>query len=179
MQALYDFFPIAVFAIVYYFFGIYPATASLIITSTIQVIYHRLRFKSFSSVQVITMVLVWVFGGATLFFHNVLFIKWKPSVIYLLFALILLVGELFLKKSPLKQFLGTKLSLPDLVWKRLSIIWSAFFIFMALVNLWVAYHFSTKEWVYFKVVGCLALTVLFLIGQSFYIAPYLKDTKHE
>ena len=179
MQALYDFFPILVFGIVYYFLGIYPATASLIITTTIQVIYHRCRFKKFASVQVITMALVWVLGGATLVFHNVLFIKWKPSVIYTLFAIILLVCEFFSKKSPLKHMLGTKLSLPDAVWKKLSIIWAIFFIFMAILNLWVAYHFSTKEWVYFKVIGCLALTVLFMIAQSFYLAPYLKENTHE
>jgi intracellular septation protein len=179
MQALYDFFPIFIFGIVYYFGGIYAATLSLIITTTIQVIYHRYRFKKFSSVQVITMALVWVLGGATLVFHNVLFIKWKPSVIYILFAIILLACEFFSKKSPLKHMLGTQLSLPDLVWKKLSIVWAIFFIVMAILNLWVAYHFSTKEWVYFKVIGCLVLTVLFLIAQSFYIAPYLKEKPHE
>jgi len=177
MQALYDFFPVLVFGIVYYFFGIYYATASFIITSTIQVIFHRLRFKSFSSMQVITMFLVWVLGGATLIFHNVMFIKWKPSVIYILFALILIGCEIFSKKSPLKHLLGTQITLPTPVWKKLSIIWAIFFIFMALLNLWVAYHFSTKDWVYFKVIGCLALTVIFLIAQSFYIAPYIKENK--
>ena len=175
MQALYDFFPILVFGIVYYFLGIYAATASLIITSTIQVIYHRLRFKEFSSMQVITMGLVWVLGGATLLSHNVLFIKWKPSVIYIVFAILLVGCELFSKKSPLKNLLGNKITLPDRVWKKLSIIWAVFFVWMAVLNLWVAYHFSTKEWVYFKVVGCLSLTVLFIIGQSFYLARYMKD----
>lgn len=175
MQMLYDFFPILVFGIVYYFFGIYAATASIIITSTIQVIFHRLKFKEFSSIQVITMLLVWVLGGATLIFHNVLFIKWKPSVIYLLFAIILIVCELFTNKSPLKHLLGSQLTLPNPVWKKISIIWAIFFIFMAILNLFVAYHFSTKAWVYFKVIGCLILTVLFIIGQSFYLSPYIKE----
>jgi intracellular septation protein len=50
---------------------------------------------------------------------------------------------------------------------------------MAALNLFVAYHFSTKDWVYFKVIGCLVLTVLFIIGQSFYLAPYLKEKPDE
>jgi intracellular septation protein len=179
MQALYDFFPILVFGIVYYFYGIYAATASIIITSTIQVIFHRLRYKAYSSMQVMTMLLVWVLGAATLIFHNVMFIKWKPSVIYTLFAIILIGCEIFSKKSPLKHLLGTQLTLPNPVWRKLSIIWAVFFIVMAVLNLYVAYHFSTKDWVYFKVIGCLALTVLFIIGQSFYLAPYLKEKNDE
>ena len=126
MQALYDFFPIIVFGIFYYFWGIYAATASIIVTSTIQVIYHSLRFKKFEIIQVVTMILVWVLGGATLALHNIMFIKWKPSVIYFLFACVLIGCELFSNHSPIKNCLAKRSVYPIMYGKSLALFGRCF-----------------------------------------------------
>src|SRR5579862_9954367 len=98
MRLLFDFLPIVIFFIVYKFLGIYAATAAAILVSLVQVISYWLKHRSLPSIQLISLILILLFGGSTLFFHNELFIKWKPTALYWLLACIALFTQYFSKK---------------------------------------------------------------------------------
>lgn len=175
MQALLDFFPVIAFGIFYFLYGIYAATAAAMVTSLLQVGIHWLRFKKLDKIQSVTCILIVVLGAATLLFHKSIFIKWKPSIIYWLFGIVLLVSHLMSPQPLLQKLLHQKIKLKSLIWKRLNVIWAAFFIIMGFLNLYVAYSYSTKLWVYFKVVGTLGLTIIFIFGQALYLAKHIDQ----
>ena len=123
----------------------------------------------------VTFGLVVVLGGATVWFHNPTFIKWKPSVLDWAMAAALWLSQALFDKNLLQVLIGGQLELPKPVWQRLNIAWIAFFVAMGVVNLWVAYNFSTSVWATFKVFGLTALMLVFMVAQGFYISRYLKD----
>ena len=125
-------------------------------------------------VQKITLVLVLVFGALTLALHDDRFIKWKPTVLYAAMAIGLAVALWLLKKNFLKLMLGSQLELPDAVWQRLNRVWIGYCVFMASINGYVAAYYSTEDWVNFKLWGY-AFPLVFIVGQGFYIARYLKS----
>src|SRR6185436_9357758 len=98
--------------------------------------------KSVGKMLWISLALVVVLGGATIYFHSETFIKWKPSVLYWTLGLSFWFSRLFFRRNLLKLLMGEQLELPDSVWARLNFAWIAFFGFMGLLNLWVAYSFS-------------------------------------
>lgn len=175
MQALLDFFPVIIFGAFYYFYGLYAATAAAMVASLLQVGVHWLRFKKLDKLQLTTFLMITVLGGATLLFHKAIFIKWKPSVIYWLFSVVLLVSHWISPKPLMQKLLHQKIKLKDPVWKRLNVIWAGFFGLMGLINIYIAYHFSTKVWVYFKVFGTLGLTLVFIFLQALYLAKHVED----
>jgi intracellular septation protein len=122
----------------------------------------------------VSLGIVTVFGGATLLLHDETFIKWKPTVLYWLFAGILF-GSLVLGKNPMQAMLGQQLTLPAPVWLRLNQMWGAFFAVMGVLNLYIAYQFPTDIWVNFKLFGGMGLMLLFVIGQGFYLSRYLEE----
>lgn len=174
MKAVLDFLPLLLFFGAYFRFGIYVAVAVVIVATLAQVAVQLIRRKPIEVVLWINVAVVVLFGGATLLFQNETFIKLKPSVLYLVGATVLTVGEL-LGKSPLRSLLGEQLTLPEPVWRRLTWAWAAFFVFLAGVNLAVAYTCSTGTWVSFKVFGAGSLLIVFALGQSVFLAKYAKD----
>jgi intracellular septation protein len=116
-----------------------------------------------------------VFGGATLLLHDETFIKWKPTVLYWLFAAVLAGGELFAGRNLLRALLGAQLELPDTAWRRLNLSWIGFFALMGAANLAVAYNFSTDAWVNFKLFGGIGLMLLFVLAQGLVLAKYVQD----
>ena len=117
-----------------------------------------------------------ILGGFTLLFHNVMFIKWKPTILYFIFALAFLISGFVSKKSLLERMLNQSLQLPPAIWQRLNYIWIVFFLLLGGLNLYVAYHFSTNTWVDFKLFGIIGLTLLFLLGQGLYIARFIDTS---
>lgn len=118
MKQFLDFLPLVVFFAFYKIYDIYAATAALIVATAIVLIYSWVRFRKVEKMALITFVLVVVFGGLTLFFHNDEFIKWKVTVIYALFAGALLVSQWVMKKPLIQRMLGKELTLPQPVWSR-------------------------------------------------------------
>jgi intracellular septation protein len=175
MKLLYDFFPIIVFFIIFKLFGIYAATASAIVISLAQVIVHWVRFRKFDMMQVITLIIIVIFGGATLVLHDVMFIKWKVSVINWAFALVFLGSQWIGDKNIMQRMLAGKIELPQQIWVRLNMLWVGYFLVLGFINIYVVYHFSTEAWVNFKLFGVLGLTVVFVIIQSIYLSKHLKD----
>lgn len=120
MKQFLDFLPLVVFFAFYKIYDIYAATAALIVATAIVLIYSWVRFRKVEKMALITFVLVVVFGGLTLFFHNDEFIKWKVTVIYALFAGALLVSQWVMKKPLIQRMLGKELTLPQPVWSKLN-----------------------------------------------------------
>jgi len=108
-----------------------------------------------------------------------LFIKWKPTVLNWLFGIAFLASQFFGKRTLIERMLGTQIELPGLVWRRLNLGWTFFFVAMGGVNLFVVYHFSTETWVNFKLFGLLGLTFLFVVAQSIYLSRFLPEPKPE
>ncbi len=193
MKLLLDFFPILLFFIAYKFGAaltpddyplfkekpIYLATLVAIVASVLQVSYLWIRNRKVENMHLISLVLIVVFGGATLFLKDPQFIKWKPTVLNWLFGVVFLGSQVIGEKTVIERMLGSQLELPDWVWRRLNLAWATFFIAIGCVNLYVAYEFEEQVWVNFKLFGMLGLTFLFVILQSFYLSRYLPETKPE
>lgn len=175
MKWLFDFFPIILFFIAYKSIDIYAATAVLIAASVIQTGGFWLKHRRFENLHLITLVLVVVLGSATLLLHDENFIKWKPTVVNGLFAIVFL-GSQWVGKQPLIQrMMGSQIQLPAAVWVRLNLSWVVFFILSAIANLYVAFHFSTDTWVNFKLFGLLGMTIIFVILQGIYLSRFISE----
>jgi intracellular septation protein len=177
MKLLFDLFPIILFFVAYKLVDIYAATAVAIAASFAQIGWLKLRAKPIEPMQWTSLAIIAVFGGLTLLWHDETFIKWKPTVLYGLFALVLAGGRLFFGRDLIRAAMGKQLSLPDPVWTRLNLLWMLFFAVMAVLNIAVAYSFSTDVWVNFKLFGTLGLTLAFVIAQGFYLSRFLEEEK--
>jgi len=176
MKMFFDFLPVLLFFIVYKMYDIYTATAVLIAASAIQTVGHRLIKGSFEKTHVITLALVALFGGLTLALQDETFIKWKPTAINWLFAIVFIGSQFVGKKTIIERMMGSNLTLPSFIWVKLNLAWALFFIFLGAVNLYVAFSFDTDTWVNFKLFGLMGLTFLFIIAQSLFLVPYLKES---
>ena len=177
MKFLFDLLPVALFFVAFKLFNIYVATAVAIGTTALQVAGLKLRRKPVHPMLWASLAIIVVFGGATLFLKDETFIKWKPTVLYWLFAAVLAGADLLFRRNPIRAVLGEQMQLPERVWRRLNWSWAAFFAFMGAANLYVAYHFSTDLWVNFKLFGSTALMFVFIVAQSLVLAKYGEEGK--
>jgi intracellular septation protein len=115
-----------------------------------------------------------VFGGATIILQNELFIKWKPTILYALFAAAFTISHFVGERTVVERMMGKSIQLPEPVWTRLNVAWSIFFLFLGGLNLYVAYNFSTDAWVNFKLFGMTGLMIAFVIVQAFFLSKYLE-----
>ena len=152
--------------------GIYLATLVAIVASIGQIGWVKLRGHPVETMMWVSLGIIVVFGGATLWLHDESFIKWKPTVLYWLFGGIILGSTLF-GRNVIKGLMAEQMELPAPAWGRLNASWGGFFIFMGLANLFVAFNFSTDDWVNFKLFGSMGLMLVFVIGQSMMLNKYL------
>lgn len=151
------------------------ATVVVILASLAQVVYLKLRGRKVETMLWVSLALVVVLGGLTIYLRSETFIKWKPSVLYWVMGMAFWLSPLLFGKNLLKVLLGEQLDLPARVWHRLNFAWITFFAIMGFLNLWVAYNFSTDAWVNFKLFGSLGLMLVFTIAQGIYLSRYIKD----
>ena len=175
MKLLVDFFPILLFFGAFKFYGIYIATPVAIVATAVQVAFVWVRTRRVESMHLITLAVIVVFGGATLYFQDELFIKWKPTVVNWLFAAAFLLSQIFGARTAIERLLGSKVVLPPTVWKRLNLMWASFFVVVGGANLFVAYNFDTDTWVNFKLFGLIGLTLFFVIVQTVYLHRYVAE----
>lgn len=170
MKALIDFIPIILFFIAYKYYDIYVATGVIIVASIIQAAYVYFTEKRIPTMVLASTALIVLLGGATLILQDENFIKWKPTVVNWLFALVF-IGSNYIGQKPLLQRMMESAFqyLPVAVWQRMSWVWASFFIIVGILNLYVAFNFDTDTWVNFKLFGLLALTFIFIIAQSVYL----------
>ncbi len=149
------------------------ATIVVILATGVQIGWLLSRGKKVDMMLWVTFVLVVVLGGATIWFHNATFIKWKPSALYWAMGLAFWVSQTFFRKNLLQTLIGEQLQLPAPVWQRLNLAWIAFFALLGLLNLYVAYTFSTSTWFTFKAFGVTGLMLVFMLAQGLYISKHM------
>ena len=172
MKLLFDFFPIVLFFIFYKIWGIYIATGIAMVASLLQVIMHRLHYQKYEKLHLVSLVLILILGGATLFFHNVWFIKWKPTGIYWLSSLVFLYTSCFSEITLIQKMMGNNVQLPALIWKRLNMAWATYFFCMGSINVYVAYYYDTDVWVNFKLFGGVGCMLVFVFLQALYLTKH-------
>ncbi len=177
MKLLFDLFPVILFFIAFKAFDIYIATAVAIAATVVQIAWTKWRHGKVDVMLWVSLAIIAVFGGATLVLHDETFIKWKPTVLYWLFSTILLFSNLLFNKNLMRALLQEKIALPLHVWHRLNLSWSLFFAALGFINLYVAFSYSTDAWVNFKLFGFTGLMVVFILGQSMWLAKYVDEKK--
>lgn len=187
MRFLFDLFPVILFFVAYQWAGIYWATATAMVASVLQIggllaTKHRVEPAAWISLGVIT-----VFGGLTLWAkeHGILgieptvFIRWKPTVLYWIFAGILFLAPALFDRNPMRALMGKELHLPDTLWGRLNLAWALFFSALGVLNLYVAFNYPESVWVQFKLFGLLGLMVIFVVAQGLVLAKHLEKKEGE
>ena len=206
MKLLFDLFPVILFFVVFRLAGANPevaqdlgsrylsalvsggevtlvqapillATAVAIIATFAQIGWLLARRQHVDNMLWVSLIIIVLFGGATIYFHDEHFIKMKPTVLYWCFALVLLGSPLVLKKNLMKSMMGKQLALPEMVWSRLNLAWGIFFAAMGALNLYIAFNFPLSFWVNFKLFGFLGLMIVFVILQSIYLSKYMKEAE--
>lgn len=183
MTILFEIIPVLLFFIAFKCYDIYVATKVAIVTSAVQVVFSRLYFKKWDNKQLITLGIFVVFGGMTLYYHNPIFVKWKPTVAFWLFALVIACGHFFLRKNIVHYLMAhiieEKAKVPEFVWSKLNVAWFVFFSVLGSVNLYVAYYYDSNVWVNFKLYGVTSALMLFGVVQTLYLFRYLPETPHD
>jgi len=188
MKLLLDFFPIALFFIAYKYGGgiyewggqeydvkgIYVATAVMIVATLVQTALTWFMHRKIEKMHVITLALVVILGGATIWLQDPEFIMWKPTVVNWLFAAGFIGAAVFTGRTLLERMMGEHISLEKSVWNRLNMAWILFFVLSGVLNLYVAFSFSEETWVNFKLFGLLGLTFIFIIAQSIYLSKHIE-----
>lgn len=179
MKLLFDFFPILLFFIAYKFFDIFVATGVAIAATFLQVAIAWFRTRTVATMQLVTLAIIIVFGGLTLYLHDEQFIKWKPTVINWLFGGAFLASQIFGQQTAIERMLGSNLTLPKVIWRRLNLLWVIFFLSLGGANLFVMSHFDRDTWVNFKLFGMLGLTMVFIVLQSLYLSRYMAEPSNK
>jgi intracellular septation protein len=155
------------------------ATIVMSVVTIVQVSALKLMRRPVHLMLWITLALVIVLGGATIWFHSPIIIKWKPSIAYWALGLSFWLSRALFHRDLLQEMLGEELVLPAQVWQRLNFAWVGFLALMGLLNLYVAYSFSTATWASFKVFGATGLMLAFSVGQVVYLSRYIKPEAEE
>jgi intracellular septation protein len=189
MKQIAEFIPIALFFIVYQFDGqsislfgwhyqfdgIYSATAVLMIATVLQVVFTYALTRRFEKRLMWLAAAVLVFGGATLFFHNQMFIQWKPTIFNWALALAFGLSQFIGEKNLMQRTLGSQIHLPRPIWTKLNLLWTANFTIVGGLNLFVAYGFSEATWVSYKMYSAIGFTLVLTILTAVLISPHLKE----
>jgi intracellular septation protein len=202
MKILFDLFPVILFFGVFKLAGANPesaqafahwigyaadpqhlpvllATAAAMLATLAQIVWVKLRHGKVDTMLWVSFAIIVVFGGATLLLHDEAFIKFKPSALYWLFAGALLLSRLLFQRNLIRSMMQEKMTLPDRVWDNLNYAWSGFFAVLGVLNLYVAYNFSTEAWVNFKLFGATGLMFIFILLHAFFLAKYLETDEKE
>lgn len=179
MKFLFDLFPIILFFIVFKTAGIFAATAAAIVATLAQIGWVKFRHGKVDGMLIASGVIIVVFGGATLLLHDETFIKWKPSVLYWLFAIVLAGAEIFWRKNLIRSMMGQQIDMPDAIWRKLNHAWAGFFALLGVANIYVAFNYPTETWVNFKLFGTTGLMLAFVILQSLLLSKHVQEKEGE
>ena len=178
MKQFFDYLPVIAFFGAYFISGrdIYTATWAILIGCLIQVSAGWFIWRKLEKMHWFVFLLTAVFGGMTLLLRDDTFIKWRPTIINFLFAFVLFAGH-FLRRNLLQRLLealmlrglGHIIALQPLQWRILNIVFVGYFLFVGVLNLYIAFSFSTDFWVLFKAIGFSILSIIFYGGVLFYL----------
>jgi intracellular septation protein len=177
MKFLYEYLPLIVFFACYKLAKtpnpLITATIYMIVTTIIALIIAYILTRKIPMLPLVSAIVLGIFGSLTIFSHNEIFIKTKPTIINLLFAAILFYG-FFGKKLFLSYLLGDKIKMSNEAWHTLSLRWGLFFIFLAALNEIIWRNFSTDFWVQFKVFGMMPISMIFTLSQVPFMMKEMK-----
>jgi intracellular septation protein len=171
LSSFFEYAPIIIFFLCYKFFGMMNATYALLGTTIISSIIMFYYMRKISYMQIVTLVLVVVMGVLTIYSGDSRFIKMKPTIINILFFLVLSGGLLF-DKGLMQYVLGQKFDMSHDNWKILSKRWCLFFLICAILNEIIWRNFSEDVWINFKVFGLMIITVLFVFTQMRFLTKF-------
>ncbi|MDG2107334.1 MAG: septation protein IspZ [Woeseiaceae bacterium] len=182
MILLFEFLPLILFLGALFWKGIYPAVIVLMIAMPIGLIVKYLTTKALDKMYFWSTILLLIAGALTLYFRNPLILMWKPTIFYWIVAAAFLSSQLISNKPLIQRFLG----LVDEVnfnkitpnqWRNINIIWVGFFIFAGLLNIYVAYNYEFETWAMFKTFGLMALTFIFMLGQTLWVINLVNENE--
>ena len=174
MKFLFDLFPVILFFVAFQLWDIYVATGVAIAATFAQIGWLALRRRRIDPMLWASLAIIVVFGGLTLALRDKTFIQWKPTVLYWLFGAAL-SGAALTGRNLVRSMMQKQMQLPEAVWARLNWSWVAFFAFMGAANLYVAYNFSERAWVNFKLFGGMGLMLVFVLAQAALLSRYVQD----
>ncbi len=199
MKILFDLFPILLFFATYKYFShgngssaclsdqaaqlpwteepILLATTVVIIATFVQVGWVKYRHGKVDAMLWISLAIITVFGGATLYFHNAVFIQWKPTILYWLFAAALAITPRVTGRNLIRSMMEAQIQLPDPIWKTLNLAWTLCFFVLGLANIAAIHWLSCNDWVNFKVFGITGLIIAFIVVQSLWLSKYIDVEK--
>jgi intracellular septation protein len=175
MKFLFDIFPLVLFFVAFKMANIYVATGVAMAATFLQIGWLWFAGRKIDPMLWASLAIIVVFGGATLLFHNETFIKWKPTVLYWLFAGALFVSNRWFGKNLIRTMMEKNISLPEPIWGKLNLSWIGFFALMGMLNIYIAYNYNTETWVNFKVIGGVGLMVLFVIVQGLFLSKHVVE----
>ncbi|PIT14072.1 septation protein A [Snodgrassella alvi] len=174
MKAVFEFLVVILFFATYVLTkNIILATEVAIVAGIIQAAWCLFKYRRLQTMQWVSLLLVVVMGGATIYLKDPRFIKWKPTALFWIMSIGLMISHLC-DKNVLKSTIGKEISLPEPAWRKLTCAWVIFLLALGALNLWVAFNFTEAQWVNFKLFGSTTILVLFTIGQTVYISQYIK-----
>ena len=199
-KLLFDLFPVILFFAVFKFAGKNPdvaqtwassigyvadpeqlpvlfSTAAAIFATMIQIAWVKWHHGKVDTMLWVSFSIIAVLGGATLLLHDENFIKWKPTILYWVFAATLLLSNFIFKKNLMRKLLQDKLSLSTKIWNHVNLSWSLLFVVLGMVNLYVAFNYSTDTWVNFKLFGTTGIMLIFVLLQALLLAKYVDEDK--
>lgn len=167
-----DFAPLVAFFIAYKVGGVYWATAIIIALTLVSLLVGYAMTGRIAKFPLFSGILITIMGGLTLYLQNDMFVKMKPTVANLVFA-VLLGGGMMLNRMFLKDLLGTAIEMPKAAWATLTWRWTGFFVFLAGLNEYVWRSMTEETWVNFKVFGLMGLTLLFALANAPFMAKHM------
>lgn len=173
MQILIELAPLIAFFATWVIWNIYVATAVLMGGMLLLLGWDWLSQRAIPKMHLLSAVLVWIFGAATLILHDARFIQWKATVFYWLVALVLAasiwIGRITILERLMSAALPEDLKVAPATWRNLSLITAGFYLLLGAVNIWIAYNMSERAWVIFKAWVMLPLVTVFTLGVVFWL----------
>jgi intracellular septation protein len=154
------------------------ATAAGIVATVLQIGWLLVRGRKVDGGLWLSLAVITVTGGATLYFHDDNFIKWKPTILYWAFAVALFVAQVGFGKNIIRKAMETQLRLPDAVWSRVNLAWAAFFAFLGVLNLvmaFIVFKGNTGAWVSFKLFGVTGIMFAFVVIQTLMLSKHIQE----
>lgn len=179
MKQLLDFIPLILWFVVYKSYGVQEAALVLVVATIIQLVLLKVLYKKIEKNQWIMGIAVVFFGLLTAYFNDLAFLKWKVTIVNLIFAVALLISQFVFKKPLVQMLLGKELKLPQSIGEKLNLGWAGFFILCALINIIVSEFFSDDAWASFKVFGLTGLSLVAVVATGIFLYPHLKQLEQE
>ncbi len=174
MGLLFDFLPIVAFFVVLKFSDVYVATGVAVAATIVAAIYQRITKGKIEPMTLVSCGLMLFFGGLTIALHDEVFVKWKPTVLQILLAIVFIVSRFVGQKPIAQRLLGKAFEAERWVWLRVNDGLTVFFLIVGGLNIWVAYNFSTDTWATFKLFGLIGMNIVAIVIATLYLSKHGK-----